>query len=121
MIVGMTTAKEPHAEPARKITWAKDVLALVDRAHQTQSASADAPNVNSTDIPVGPVRIGDTELQKLVDVAIPMIQHISSPQPVPSPMPPYVVEAIYLRAIFLAKIITGFTAPPSNEHNPDVV
>lgn len=94
----LPTIQRPDRDPTQAVPWARDVLSLVERAHQLHSSSANAPNVNSTDVPVGPVRIGDPQLQRLVDVALPIILEISSPQPAPSPMPPHVAEALYLRA-----------------------
>ncbi|CDO76800.1 hypothetical protein BN946_scf184978.g29 [Trametes cinnabarina] len=52
---------------------------------------------NSTDPALGPAQIDDPELQKLVNVAIPIILQVASQLP-PGPVPPHVAEAIYMRA-----------------------
>ncbi|KAI0665457.1 hypothetical protein C8Q78DRAFT_1064822 [Trametes maxima] len=91
--VQQSAIQQPSANPARRITWCKDVLALVDRAQQLLART----NSNSTDPAVGPAQIDDPELQKLVNVAIPIILQISSQAP-QGPLPPHVAEAIYMRA-----------------------
>lgn len=113
----LSSVQQPNADPARKLTWARDVLSVVDRAHhQPSAAAANAPNVDSTNIPVGPVRIGDQQLQRLVDVAVPIIMQLANPQPPPNPLPPYAVEALYLRAICEA----SGAYPQYVPHNPRV-
>ncbi|KAI0642467.1 hypothetical protein C8Q79DRAFT_917162 [Trametes meyenii] len=91
--VQQSAIQQPSANPARRITWCKDVLALVDRAQQLLART----NSNSTDPAVGPAQIDDPELQKLVNVAIPIVLQISSQAP-QGPLPPHVAEAIYMRA-----------------------
>ncbi|TFK79383.1 hypothetical protein K466DRAFT_609760, partial [Polyporus arcularius HHB13444] len=51
----------------------------------------------STDPAVGPAQIDDPELQKLVNVALPIIIRISSAPP--GPIPLHVAEAIHMRAM----------------------
>ncbi|KAL4245194.1 Chitin Synthase Regulator [Abortiporus biennis] len=98
LTAALPTVQQPDSDPARKITWAKDVLSLVNRANHFQSTSSvNAPNVNSTDIPVGPVQISDPQLQRLVDVALPLIQQIAG-KTTSTPLPVHVTEAIYLKA-----------------------
>ncbi|KAI0759270.1 hypothetical protein BD413DRAFT_675032 [Trametes elegans] len=91
--VQQSAITQSSANPARKIAWCKEVLALVDRAQQLSARS----NSNSTDPAVGPAQIDDPELQKLVNVAIPIILQIASQAP-HGPLPPHVAEAIYMRA-----------------------
>ncbi|KAG6861006.1 hypothetical protein C0995_005026 [Termitomyces sp. Mi166 len=83
--------QNPNYDPALKIAWARDVLALVDR---TVSPST------STDSPAGPAIIHDPALLRLAQLAVPTFLQIAglSTQPVP----PYVAEAIYLRATLAA-------------------
>ena len=118
LTAALPSIQQPTTDPSRKVTWAKDVLSLVDRAHhQTSAAAANAPNVDSTNVPIGPVRIGDQQLQRLVDIAVPLILQISNtPQVPPNPLPPYVVEAIYLRATCEA----SGAYPQIVPHNPRV-
>ncbi|KAI0716270.1 hypothetical protein C8Q76DRAFT_692038 [Earliella scabrosa] len=91
--VQQSAVQPPNADPARRIAWCRDVLSLVDRAQQLHSRTSPT----STDPAVGPAQIDDPELQKLVNVAIPIILQISSQLP-PGPIPPYAAEAIYMRA-----------------------
>ncbi|KAH9886008.1 hypothetical protein C8Q73DRAFT_740386 [Cubamyces lactineus] len=92
--VQQVAIQQPTADPARRIAWCRDVLALVDRAQQLVART----NANSTDPAVGPAQIDDPELQKLVNVAIPIILQISSQAPPQGPLPPFAAEAIYMRA-----------------------
>ncbi|TBU41304.1 HCP-like protein [Dichomitus squalens] len=92
--VQQTAIQQPNADPSRKIVWCRDVLSLVDRAQQLHARSSPT----STDPVVGPAQINDPELQKLVNVAIPILLQIASQQPQGS-LPPYVAEAIYMRAM----------------------
>ncbi|KZT18804.1 HCP-like protein [Neolentinus lepideus HHB14362 ss-1] len=85
----LPSVQRPDADPAARVTWAKDVLSLVDRVHQ--SSTTEPP-------PVGPVHIADAQLQRLVDVAVPMALQIANTQPISR----HVAEAIYLRACMTA-------------------
>jgi hypothetical protein len=89
----LPSIQQPSYDPASKIAWCRDVIFLVDRMQQTGP---------STEPPVGPARITDPQLQRLVQFAVPLILQMASPQPMPSPMPLPVAEAIYLRATFAA-------------------
>ncbi|KAI0071872.1 HCP-like protein [Panus rudis PR-1116 ss-1] len=114
LTAALSSIQQPNYDPARKIAWAKDVLSLVTRAHQQQQTnSADAPNVNSTDIPAGPVRITDPQLQRLVDVALQIVLQHATLQ-APNPVPIHVAEAIYLKAMCEAS--GAYT--PTIPHNP---
>ncbi|KAJ2965494.1 hypothetical protein NUW54_g14101 [Trametes sanguinea] len=93
LAVQQVAFQQPTADPARRIAWCRDVLALVDRAQQQLTRTSS----NSTDPVVGPAQIDDPELQKLVNVAIPIILQIAS-QASSGPIPPHVAEAIYMRA-----------------------
>ncbi|KAI0760006.1 hypothetical protein C8Q74DRAFT_1293305 [Fomes fomentarius] len=92
--VQQSAIQQPNADPARKIAWSRDVLSLVDRAQQLHSRASPT----STDPIVGPAQIDDPELQKLVNVALPIILQLSSQIP-PGPLPPYAAEAVYMRAL----------------------
>ncbi|KAL1946440.1 hypothetical protein VTO73DRAFT_15567 [Trametes versicolor] len=85
--------QQPTCDPARKVVWCKDVLALVDRAQQLLART----NSNASDPAVGPAKIDDPELQKLVNVALPIVLQIAS-QAQQGPLAPHVAEAIYMRA-----------------------
>ncbi|KAI0630914.1 hypothetical protein C8Q77DRAFT_1159633 [Trametes polyzona] len=91
--VQQTAIQQPTSDPSRRIAWCKDVLALVDRAQQLIART----NSNSTEPALGPAQIDDPELQKLVNVALPIILQVSS-QSQPGSLPPHVAEAIYMRA-----------------------
>ncbi|KAI1784859.1 HCP-like protein [Ganoderma leucocontextum] len=92
--VQQNTIQQPGADPARKIVWTRDVLALVDRAQQLHARASPT----STDPIVGPAQIDDPELQKLVNVAVSIILQIATAQP-QGPAPPHVAEAVYMRAL----------------------
>ncbi|CCL98738.1 uncharacterized protein FIBRA_00743 [Fibroporia radiculosa] len=87
----LPSVEQPHFDPAFKIAWCRDVLALVDRAQQLAISDSSA-----TEFPTGPARIDDPELQRLVDIALPLLAQVSSLQE--TPKPPFVSEAIYLVA-----------------------
>ncbi|KAH9848310.1 HCP-like protein [Lenzites betulinus] len=91
--VQQSAVQQPNCDPARQIAWCKDVLALVDRAQQLLART----NTTSTDPALGAAQIDDPELQKLVDVALPLILRISS-QAQQGPLPLPVAEAVYMRA-----------------------
>ena len=94
----MSAIQQSDADPTNQVAWCRDVLALVNRAESLHAAAANPTNVGASDPPVGPVRIGDQALQRLVDVAVPLILKVSTPSPMPSPLPLWLAEAIYLRA-----------------------
>ncbi|KAH9910439.1 HCP-like protein [Epithele typhae] len=94
--VQQSAIQQPGGDPARKVIWCRDVFSLVDRAQQLRNQNA---NPTSTDGPaVGPAQIDDPEVQKLVNVAVPVILQISQ-SPSQGPMPPYLAEALYMRAL----------------------
>ncbi|KAF8076340.1 hypothetical protein FPV67DRAFT_1664619 [Lyophyllum atratum] len=95
----------PTYDPSLKVAWARDVLALVDRTLNTSS---------STDPPVGPAIINDPALLRLAQLAVPTILQIASSAA--QPVPPYVAEAIYLRATLAA----SGAYPEHIPHNPRV-
>jgi hypothetical protein len=96
------TIQQPAHDPALKLAWARDVLLLVDRTQQP----------SSTDIPTGPVAIADPQLQRLASTAVPLIQQLASTTH--HPLPPYAVEALYLRATLEA----SGAYPDRISHNP---
>ncbi|KAI0720841.1 hypothetical protein C8T65DRAFT_633001 [Cerioporus squamosus] len=91
--VQQSAIQAPNADPARQVVWCREVLSLVDRAQQQHSRTSPT----STDPAVGPAQIDDPEVQKLVNVALPIIIRISSAPP--GPVPPHVAEAIHMRAM----------------------
>ncbi|OCH86984.1 hypothetical protein OBBRIDRAFT_760449 [Obba rivulosa] len=106
----LNSVQQPGFNPAGQIAWIRDVLSLVERSQQQVSSTSIG---SSTDPTVGPIRIGDPELQRLVNVAVPLLLQISAQQQ-QTPLPPHVVEAIYLRATCEA---TG-AYPQFVPHNP---
>ncbi|KAG6821242.1 hypothetical protein H0H93_002352 [Arthromyces matolae] len=87
----VSSIQNPTYDPALKIAWARDVVALVDRTINPSP---------STDQPAGPAIIHDPALLRLVQIAIPTILAIAASTA--QPVPPYVAEAVYLRATFAA-------------------
>ncbi|KAF5387814.1 hypothetical protein D9615_000374 [Tricholomella constricta] len=81
----------PAFDPALKIAWARDVIALVDRTINSSS---------STDSPVGPAIINDPALLRLAQLAVPTIIQIAASTA--QPFPPHVAEAIFHRATLAA-------------------
>ncbi|KAF8137269.1 HCP-like protein [Boletus edulis] len=104
LATALPTIQQSSHDPALKITWARDVLMLVDRAQQ--NASDDTP-------PVGPVTIQDPQLLRLVQIAVPLVLQIASAQ-YPNQIPVFAAEAIYLRATFAA----SGAYPDHVQHNP---
>ena len=103
-IAGLTrllpSISQPDYDPIQKVVWCRDVFALVNRAEDAQTGANNNPTiVTAADVVVGPVRIGDPQLQRLIDVAVPLIQELSSPNPMPKPTPVHISEAIYLKAM----------------------
>ncbi|KAG6854750.1 hypothetical protein C0991_001177 [Blastosporella zonata] len=99
------TIQNPNYDPALKIAWARDVIALIDRTINPSS---------STDPPVGPAIIHDPALLRLAQLAVPTIVQISSTPT--QPIPPHVAEAIYIRATFAA----SGAYPEHIQHNPRI-
>ena len=94
LIAALPSVQTPNNTPASKIAWCRDVIGLVDRLYvaPTQTGSADPPS--------GPINVVDQELNRLVEIAVPMILQFANPNPVPQQLPPHAAEAIYLRAKF---------------------
>ncbi|EED77779.1 predicted protein [Postia placenta Mad-698-R] len=89
----LPSVEQPNYDPGFKVAWCRDVLALVDRAQQLHQ-----PDSSTTEFPEGPARIEDPELQRLVDIALPLLIRLSSTSPAQTPAPPHVSESIYLLA-----------------------
>ncbi|KAF5365120.1 hypothetical protein D9758_011028 [Tetrapyrgos nigripes] len=92
----MAIVQNTSHDPALKVTWCRDVLFLVDRAHAT--ATGVSPG---SEPPAGPVMLEDPQLNKLAQVAVPIILQIAngaSAYPGGTGMPPHVAEALYHRA-----------------------
>lgn len=104
------SVQQPTFNPASQVAWIRDVLSLVDRSQQQATSST---STTTTDAAVGPAHIADPELQRLVNAALPLLLQISSQQQ-QTPLPPHIVEAIYLRATCEA---TG-AYPQFIQHNP---
>lgn len=94
----LSSIQQSGADPAAQVAWCRNVLSLVSRAESMQATASNPTNVSASDAPVGPVRIGDPALQRLVDVAVPLVLTLSTPSPMPNPIPAWLSEAIYLRA-----------------------
>lgn len=104
--------QQPNYDPAQKVAWCRDVLALVNRAEALQGPPPNPTNIASTDVPVGPIRIEDPQLRPLVDVMTSLILQISSPSPMPKPPPVHIAEAVYLRACCEASGAFASARPP---------
>ncbi|KAF8823946.1 hypothetical protein HHX47_DHR9000134 [Lentinula edodes] len=86
----------PTSDPALKVSWSRDVLFLIERAHALASGTPPGEPIS------GPVLITDKPLLDLAHIAIPFILQIASlPNPNPSTTP-YIAESIYHRASLLA-------------------
>ncbi|KAF8547897.1 HCP-like protein [Imleria badia] len=92
LTAALPTVQQSNHDPDLRISWARDVLMLVDRTQQTPSGNAP---------PVGPATIQDPQLVRLVQIAVPLVIQIASAQH-PTPIPIFAAEAIYLRATFAA-------------------
>ncbi|KAF8268916.1 hypothetical protein EI94DRAFT_1771417 [Lactarius quietus] len=94
LIAALPSVQTPTNTPASKIAWCRDVIGLVDRLYVTpnQTGSADPPS--------GPIHVADQELNRLVEIAVPMVLQYANPNPVPQQLPLHVAEALYLRAKF---------------------
>jgi TPR repeat protein len=94
LIAALPSVQTPNNTPASKIAWCRDVIGLVDRLYviPNQTGSADPPS--------GPIHVADSELNRLVEIAVPMVLQYANPNPVPQQLPLHVAEAIYLRAKF---------------------
>ncbi|KAJ8496917.1 hypothetical protein ONZ45_g12256 [Pleurotus djamor] len=90
LLQALPTVQQPTHDPALRLSWAKDVIFLINRDQHVQS----------NDIPVGPVTLNDPQLNQLARAAIPVILELAN---IPKPpagqtAPPYIAEAVYLRA-----------------------
>jgi len=121
----MPSIQQPQFDPQLKITWARDVLFLADRAHHlhvTLNSSGAAPSL--TDPIIGPMPLAslDADLAQMVDAAVPMVLAIAAPFPpgqahssaANANMEAWQAEAIYMRAIFSS---TG-AFPAHTPHHP---
>ena len=86
--------QQPNYDPVSKIAWSRDVLFLVNKAQQN----------SSTDPHTGPVTIADPQLLRLALIAVPVILDMAAriQQQQQQPCPPYIAEAVYLRATLAA-------------------
>ena len=93
LISQLPSIEQPGFDPAAKVAWCRDVLSLVTRAQQLTN-----PDYTTAggDPPDGPAKIDDPELQRLVDIAVPLIVQIGHDTSTPKPL--YVAEALYLLA-----------------------
>ncbi|EMD35255.1 hypothetical protein CERSUDRAFT_116068 [Gelatoporia subvermispora B] len=106
----INSIQQPSTNPASQVAWIRDVLSLVERLQPPASVTSTG---STTDATVGPAQISDPELQRLINVAVPLLVQISNQQQ-QTPLPAHVVEAIYLRATCEA---TG-AYPEFIPHNP---
>ena len=94
-------------DPALKVAWCRDVFFLIDRSQQDSVPGADPP--------IGVVTITDPILFRLAQIAVPLILQLSqSYNPSNGKMPPFIAEAISMRAALAA---TG-AFPEYVRHNP---
>lgn len=99
--------QSPHHDPALKVAWCRDVFFLIDRAQRNVVPGADPP--------IGPVTITDPLLSNLAQIAVPLVLQLSqSHNPAQGKIPPFIAEAIYIRATLAA---TG-AFPDFTRHNP---
>ncbi|KDQ53401.1 hypothetical protein JAAARDRAFT_197550 [Jaapia argillacea MUCL 33604] len=73
---------------AAMVTWCRDVLSIVDHSQLS----------TLTDPTQGAVQITDPDLQRLIDITVPLLLQIASPAQMLAPTPRYIAEAIYLKA-----------------------
>ncbi|KAI0915854.1 hypothetical protein AcV5_003348 [Taiwanofungus camphoratus] len=88
----LSAVQQSSSDPGRKVAWCRDILSLVDRVQQLIAP----PDNSSVDVPSGPARIDDPELQRLVNVAVALVTKLASQQQTPLPL--HVAEAVYLLA-----------------------
>lgn len=94
LIAALPSVQTPSNNPTSKIAWARDVIGLVDRLYVIPNQTG------SSDPQSGPIHVADQELNRLVEIAVPMILQFANPIPLPQQLPPHVAEAIYIRAKF---------------------
>ena len=87
-------ALQSSPNPARRITWSKDVFTLV--VDRTLASTGQAPD--------GPLHLSEPGLQRLADQAVDLIRTManSSPAAQGQLLPAHLAEALYLRASFEA-------------------
>lgn len=112
LAASLQAVQQPNYDPAQKIAWCRDVLALVNRAEALQAPPSNPTNIASTDAPVGPIRIEDPQLRPLVDVMTSLILQIAAVNPMPKPPPVHIAEAVYLRACCEASGAFASAHPP---------
>ncbi|KZT64644.1 HCP-like protein [Daedalea quercina L-15889] len=93
LIAQLPSIEQPAFDPAAKVAWGRDVLSLVTRAQQLTNPDYTAAG---GDPPQGPAQIDDLELQRLVDVAVPLIVQMANNNVTPKPV--WIAEALYLLA-----------------------
>lgn len=102
-----TTIQSPSHDPVLKVAWCRDVFFLIERAQRNPVPGADPP--------VGPITIKDPLLSRLAQIAVPLVLQLSqSHNPAQGKIPPYIAEAISIRATLAA---TG-AFPDFVRHNP---
>lgn len=88
----MKQVKMPSTDPSSKISWCRDVLFLINREYPFLSPMNDPLE--------GRINLTDIRLSHLVVTAISIIIELSSVTK--TPIPPYVAEATYMRALLAA-------------------
>ncbi|KAH9915623.1 uncharacterized protein B0H18DRAFT_1096908 [Fomitopsis serialis] len=107
-LIALLPSIQQHGfDPAAKVAWCRDVLSLVTRAQQLTNSDYTAAG---GDPPQGPARIEDAELQRLVDVAVPLIVQLANVPAAPKPL--YVAEALYLLATLESSGAFPLHVPP---------
>jgi hypothetical protein len=124
LLEAMPAIQQPHFDPSLKITWARDVLFLADRAHHlhvTLTTQGVAPSLTDPIVAPLPFAALDPDLAQMVTAAVPMVLGICAPFPAgqphsssSAPLEPWQAEAIYMRAVLSS---TG-AFPTHIAHNP---
>ncbi|KAG2008057.1 enzyme activator [Coprinopsis cinerea AmutBmut pab1-1] len=126
LLEALPAIQQPQFDPSLKITWARDVLFLADRAHHLHlTLTTQGGTVPSlTDPIIGPMPFSalDPDLAQMLNAAVPMVLSIASPFPPGQPhssstssqMEAWQAEAVYMRALFQS---TG-AFPAHIAHNP---
>ncbi|THH03459.1 hypothetical protein EW145_g6235 [Phellinidium pouzarii] len=92
------------ADISSKVSWIRDVFLLVTRANAaTKGSNVASGSSAGTDLPTGPANITDPSLQRLADIAVPLLLTIMPSAPAPGQkLSPPAAEALYMRASLTA-------------------
>ncbi|KAI5118431.1 hypothetical protein M0805_009709 [Coniferiporia weirii] len=102
----LSSVQSPSADPASQVSWIRDVLLLVNRANMTVEGTSSFTSSSlplGPSLPSGPVHIADPPLQRLVDIAIPLLISLIPSSVEPGMiLAPCIAEALFLRATLTA-------------------